>query len=78
MDGPTNHHVIVHAYDGVNLGKVFLSGPNAGSIIINRFDYINGIYSGTFNLNVYNKDNPDEIMNITNGRFDIKIATLNN
>jgi hypothetical protein len=77
MDGPNNHQVIVQTFDGINLGKVFLSGPNAGTITITRFDYPNGIYSGTFSLTVYNKDNPSETIQITDGRFDIKVATLN-
>jgi hypothetical protein len=77
MDGPNNPHVIVHTFDGVNLGKVFLSGPNAGTITYARFDYPNGIYSGTFNLTVYNKDNPNETIKITDGRFDIGLGTLN-
>ena len=77
MDGPNNAHVIVQTFDGVNLGKVFLSGPNAGTITYTRFDYPNGIYSGTFNLIVYNKDNPNETIKITDGRFDIGLGTLN-
>ena len=77
MDGPNNPHVIVQAYDGVNLGKRFLSGPNAGTIKITRFDYPSGIYSGTFSLKVYNKENPSEIIQVTDGRFDINAFTLN-
>jgi hypothetical protein len=76
MDGPNNPHVIVQAYDGVNLGKTFLSGSNAGIIKITHFDYPSRIYSGTFSLKVY-KDNPSETIKITDGRFDVNGFTLN-
>lgn len=78
IDGPNNPHAIVHTFDGINLGKVFLSGSDTGTITFTRFDYPNGIYSGTFSITVYNKDNPNETIQITDGRFDIKVATLNN
>lgn len=76
-DGPNNPQVIVHTYDGVNLGKTYYSGANAGTIKITRFDYTNGIYSGVFSLQVYNKDNPIEKIQISDGRFDIGFGTLN-
>lgn len=57
--------------------KTFWSGSNSGIIQITRFDYFNGIYSGTFNGILYNKDIPTEKIQITDGRFDIKISTLN-
>ena len=77
-DGHNNPQVIAHTYDAINLGKTFYSFPNSGIIIITRFDYLNGIYSGIFNCTLYNKDNPAETIQVTDGRFDIKIATLNN
>lgn len=76
-DAPNNPQIIAHIYDGVNLGKTFLSGANSGTISITRFDYPNGMYSGIFNATLYNKDNPSEKIQVTDGRFDIKIATLN-
>lgn len=77
MDGPNNPQIIVHTFDGNNLGKTYYSAANAGIITITHFDYPNGIYSGIFSASLYNKDNPSEKIQITDGRFDIKIATLN-
>jgi hypothetical protein len=77
IDGPNNPHVIVQTYDGINLGKTFLSAPNAGVIKITKFDYSSRTYSGIFNLTVYNKDNPLETIKVTDGRFDINGFTLN-
>ena len=77
IDGPNNPHAIVHTYDGVNLGKTYYSGSNAGTIKITRFDFPSRIISGIFNLTVYNKDNPSETIEITEGRFDINGFTLN-
>jgi hypothetical protein len=76
-DGPNNPQIIAHIYDGVNMGQTFYSENNSGIITITRFDYPNGIYSGTFNATLYNKDNPTEKIQVKDGRFDIKIATLN-
>jgi len=77
IDGSNNPQIIAHTYDGINLGKTFLSGENSGVITITRFDYPNGIYSGTFSATLYNKDNPSEKIQVTDGRFDISISTLN-
>jgi hypothetical protein len=77
VDGPNNNQIIAGIkMDGIN--KTYYSSPNSGMIKITRFDYFNGIYSGIFNATLYNKDNPSEIIQVTDGRFDIKIATLNN
>lgn len=76
-DGPNNPQIIANTYDGVNNGKTYYSGINSGIINVTRFDYPNGIYSGTFNCTLYNKDNPSEKIQVTDGRFDIKVATLN-
>jgi hypothetical protein len=76
IDGPNNNQIIAGIkMDGIN--KTYYSSPNSGIIKITRFDYFNGIYSGIFKATLYNKDNPSEIIQVTDGRFDIKIATLN-
>ncbi len=75
-DGPNNNQIIV----GINengINKTYWSGDNAGTITITRFDYANGIRSRIFNAILYNKDNPSEKIQVTEGRFDIHIATLN-
>jgi len=76
-DGPNNPEIIVReTYNGVS-GKTFLSSSNSGTVTITRFDYPNGIYSGIFNATLYNENNPSEIIQVTDGRFDINLATLN-
>jgi hypothetical protein len=75
--GPNNNQIIAGIrLNGIN--KTYYSGNDAGTITITRFDYANGVYSGIFNSTLYNKDEPTEKIQITDGRFDIKIATLNN
>ena len=75
-DGPNNNQIIAGIKEnGVN--KTYWSGTNSGIIKITRFDYLNGIYSGIFNVTLYNKDNPLETIQVTDGRFDINVATLN-
>lgn len=72
-DASNNPQIIVReTFDNVS-GKTFLSSANSGSINITRFDFANSIISGTFNCKLYNKDNPSEIIQVTDGRFDIKI-----
>ena len=56
-------------------GKIFLSSDNCGIITINRFDY--PYFSGTFTATLYNKEQPTEKIQITDGRFDINRLTLN-
>ena len=77
IDGPNNAHVIVQTFDGVNLGKVYYSGANAGIVTITRFDFPRRIISGVFDLTVYNVENPSETIEITQGRFDINGFTIN-
>ena len=71
-----NPQIIVReTLDSVS-GKTFISGANSGSINITRFDFnslYNSIISGTFNAILYNKDNLEEKIQVTEGRFDLKI-----
>lgn len=55
--------------------KKYLSSDNSGIIKVTKYDY--PIISGIFSASLYNKDNPSEKINITEGRFDINVATLN-
>ena len=59
-------------FDGVS-GKTFLSSPNSGTITITRFDYPNHVISGTFSATLYNQTNTTEVIQVTDGRFDLKI-----
>ena len=73
---PSYPHIFCRTYDGANQGKVYLSNVNSGTITITRFDSDNHIVSGTFELTVFNKDNPSETIEITEGRFDVNWSTL--
>ena len=77
IDAANNPQIIVRETNNGISGKTFISGPDSGTINISRFDYTNGIYSGTFSCSLYNKDNSTEIIQVNEGRFDINLATLN-
>ncbi|WP_445712544.1 hypothetical protein [Flavobacterium sp.] len=78
VDGPNNNQIIASIKEN-GVYKTYWSGTNAGIIKISRSDLFVGtsIFSGTFNAVLYNKDNPSETINITDGRFDINGITLN-
>jgi hypothetical protein len=76
--GPNNNQIIVGiTKNGVN--KTYYSGANSGIIKINRSDLGFGMssYSGTFSCTLYNKDNLEDKIQISEGRFDINSLTLN-
>lgn len=54
----------------------YLSYGNSGTINITRFDFENGIISGTFNGFVRNYQQPHDTIQIREGRFDINGYTL--
>lgn len=56
-------------------GKEYISSPNCG--IFNLTKYAAPIISATFSATLYNKANPSETIQITEGRLDINITTLN-
>ena len=60
-----------------NINNLYLSYENSGSIEFSRLDITNGIYSGTFNVKLKNKNDANDIIEITNGRFDINLNTVN-
>ena len=79
VDGPNNPQIIVSEVNGnVSTGKRYLSSPNSGVIKITRFDYPNKIISGTFSCNLNSNQNANDIIQVTDGRFDINLVTLNN
>lgn len=59
-----------------NSYQYYRSSENSGIIKITRYDYTNGIISGTFNCVVKNSSNPNDIIEIKDGRFDINGYTL--
>lgn len=54
----------------------YLSIANTGSITITRND--DEVISGTFSCKLRNKDNPNDIIEIKDGRFDFNKATIYN
>ena len=56
--------------------KWYCSIENAGTLRITRYDLDNRILSGTFSCTMQNRDHPNERIEITQGRFDIKWDTL--
>ena len=58
--------------------KWYCSIEDTGTMTITRYDYNNRIFSGTFSCSAVNRDDPDDIVEITEGRFDIKWDTLIN
>ena len=56
--------------------KWYCSIESSGELIISRYVENNFIISGTFSCTVQNRDNPNEIIQITDGRFDINRLTL--
>lgn len=77
-NGPNNNQIFATLNENGTL-KTYYSSNNSGLIKITRSDMVTGIaiFSGTFNCTLYNKDNPNEIIQITDGRFDINALTLN-
>ena len=74
---PNNNHVVLER--GVKSGNVqtYLSNPTSGSIEITRFDWVSKIISGTFTFSLYNVNNSSDVIQVTDGRFDINLVTLN-
>ncbi len=78
MNGPNNNQIIAGIKEN-GIYKTYWSGTNSGTITITRSELAVGIsiYSGTFHCTLYNKDNPSEIIQVIDGRFDINGYTLN-
>lgn len=75
IDSPITNNIFCRVFDYENgIYKEYCSFENSGTINITRYD--TGIISGTFSCRVRNKDNPSDIVEITEGRFDINGYTL--
>ncbi|QTD37418.1 hypothetical protein JL193_15195 [Polaribacter batillariae] len=70
----SNAHIYCHINGNNN---TYLSTVNSGIIEFTRLDIANGIYSGTLSVKLKNKDDENDIIEITNGRFDINLNTVN-
>lgn len=56
--------------------KLYCSIENIGTLTLLRIDYGNKIVSGTFNFSAVNRDDATDIIEITDGRFDINWGTV--
>lgn len=52
--------------------KWYCSNENGGTLKISHYDFENRIVSGTFSFKATNREDPNDIIEITEGRFDIK------
>ena len=67
-----------HIYSLIDLGnRQYRSFNNSGNVIFSKIDLTNGIYSGTFSVKLKNKDDANDVIEITDGRFDINLNTVN-
>jgi hypothetical protein len=58
--------------------KKYLSFEDSGSILFSKVNQTSGLYAGVFSVKFKNIDDESDILEISEGRFDINIATLNN
>lgn len=56
--------------------NLYCSIEGSGILKIIRYDLVNRIVSGTFSCSAVNRDDPNDIIEITEGRFDIKWDNL--
>jgi hypothetical protein len=61
-----------------NSYQYYRSFENSGILKITHYDYTNRIISGSFSCRVKNSANPDDIIEIKQGRFDINWQLLPN
>lgn len=51
--------------------KYETSQDNKGEVVVTKIDKVKKIVSGTFSFKAENKDNPNDIITVTDGRFDV-------
>jgi hypothetical protein len=82
IDSVDKTHIYFSVWDDkIKNYAYYGSIENQGEINIKRFDgslTSNWIFSGTFKGKFVRKDNPEEIIEITDGRFDFNLNTLPN
>ena len=77
LDANISINLNCRIYDATaQIFKWYCSIENAGTLRITRYDLDNRILSGTFSCTMQNRDHPNERIEITQGRFDIKWDTL--
>ncbi|MEQ8927143.1 MAG: hypothetical protein RLO81_15085 [Fulvivirga sp.] len=70
-------HVLGNLYDSDDQVTRYLSFPNSGKVTITRYDTIETIISGTFDLEMVDENSKTDTIKITDGRFDINWGNLN-
>ena len=70
-----NTLITANVYDNNGKAKIYLSIADTGSINITRND--NDIISGTFSCKLRFKENPADIIEIKEGRFDFTKSSIN-
>ncbi|MEJ8598489.1 hypothetical protein JSO59_004260 [Riemerella anatipestifer] len=75
MDELPDYMIRVIINDNNTTFKTYLSIANTGSIILTRND--SNIISGTFSCKLKNKENPEDIIEVKDGRFDFNKQTIN-
>jgi hypothetical protein len=80
IDGFAHNYIYCTIYDAkTNAYQKYLSYENSGSFIITRLTPSTGsgtIISGTFNCKLRSMNNPNDEIEITQGRFDINSLTI--
>lgn len=79
IDGLDHNYIHCRVFDeATNRYQYYRSFGNSGVIKITRYDLPNRIVSGTFSCTVMNSGDSNDIIEITEGRFDFKWSTLPN
>jgi hypothetical protein len=82
IDGPNHTYIYCRVFNqSTNSYQYYRSYENSGSINITRYEItpnVSFFISGTFNCSVKNSADPNDVIEITNGRFDFNGATLPN
>jgi hypothetical protein len=79
IDGLNHNYLHCRVFNNAtNSYQYYRSYENSGVLKITRYDFTSRILSGTFNCKVKNSTNPNDIIEIKNGRFDINWLTLPN
>ena len=79
IDGLNHNYLHCRIFNTTtNSYQYYRSFENSGVLKITRYDYSNGIISGTFSCKIKNSSNQNYIIEIKGGRFDINGYTLPN
>jgi hypothetical protein len=77
IDSTPNNHIYFKIWDS-NISNYAYYGSVENQGKVNNIRHSNGIISGNFSGKFVRHDNPNEFININDGRFDINTLTLPN